>query len=339
MIFSHTQDFSAVLKTEWDSLLTNGISKVPFLRYEYLKTWWQTRGGGEWPEDSTLLLIQAHEGTEIAGIAPCFISHSKDKKTLMLLGGIEISDYLDLLVTPEHVKPFARELLQYIKSVLVPQYKIDRIEFSNIVDQSPSIEALETDSREFGLVCTVAPLSRSPYIPLNGNYEDYMNNLDKKQRHEMRRKLRRVLELPEGSDWYIASDPATIENEIQDFIRLMAFDEDKLKFLTPVMREQMRLSMLDAFNHGILQLAFLNIGGQKAAAYLNFDFNNRIYVYNSGINPDCFENSPGWVLLTYLIKWANENNRLEFDFMRGTEDYKYKFGGLDRSVMQLTIDL
>ncbi len=34
---------------------------------------------------------------------------------------------------------------------------------------------------------------------------------------------------------------------------------------------------------------------------------------------------PGWVLLTHLLQWANENGIEEFDFMRGDEDYKYKF--------------
>jgi CelD/BcsL family acetyltransferase involved in cellulose biosynthesis len=105
------------------------------------------------------------------------------------------------------------------------------------------------------------------------------------------------------------------------------------------MNEQMHASMLEAFKAGILQLAFLRIGEYKAAAYLNFDFENRIYVYNSGIHPDCYENSPGWVLLVHLLKWANENNRVEFDFMRGTEDYKYKFGAVDRQVMRVKIDL
>ena len=40
--------------------------------------------------------------------------------------------------------------------------------------------------------------------------------------------------------------------------------------------------------------------------------------------------SAGWVLLGYLLRWANENQRAEFDFLRGDEDYKYRFGALDR---------
>jgi CelD/BcsL family acetyltransferase involved in cellulose biosynthesis len=49
------------------------------------------------------------------------------------------------------------------------------------------------------------------------------------------------------------------------------------------------------------------------------------------------ELSPGWVLLGHLLEWANRNQRAEFDFMRGGEDYKYKFGGQDRHVMRICV--
>jgi CelD/BcsL family acetyltransferase involved in cellulose biosynthesis len=339
MNFSHINDFPAELKPEWDTLLANGICHVPFLRFDSLQTWWNTRGGGEWPQDSRLVIILAHDGDRLVGIAPCFIADCAGRKTFMLLGSLEIFDYLDLLVKPQHTAAFTRGLIEYIRTDLSAEYGFKRVEFDNIPDNSPSLKALRNACQEIGIEFSTEPLSRSPYISLNGDYEEYLAGLDKKQRHEMRRKMRRLLELPQGSDWYIASDPNTIENEIEEFLRLMAFDEEKKKFLTPAMVEQMRLSMLDAFKHKYLQLAFLTIGGQKAAAYLDYDFNNRIWVYNSGIDPQFFEHSPGWVLLMHLIKWSIENGRFEFDFMRGNEDYKYKFGAIDRNVMQISIDL
>ncbi len=339
MDFSHLQEFPASLQTEWDSLLAKGITHVPFLRYEYLRTWWQTRGGGEWPQNARLLIITARDNGHLCGIAPCFISEREEKQTLLLLGSVEISDYLDLLVEPRYAAAFTDGLIAYIKTVLTPQYGIERIKFDNIPDSSPSLEAVRSACQTRGLEFTSESLARSPYIPLSGDYEEYLASLDKKQRHEMRRKARRVLELPQGSDWYIVSDPETLDHEIDEFLRLMAYDENKRRFLTETMKEQMRLSMRDAFGHHLLQLAFLTIGGEKAAGYLNFDFNNRIWVYNSGIDPKFFEHSPGWVLLVHLIKWAVENNRFEFDFMRGSEDYKYKFGAMDRNVMRVSIDL
>jgi CelD/BcsL family acetyltransferase involved in cellulose biosynthesis len=79
------------------------------------------------------------------------------------------------------------------------------------------------------------------------------------------------------------------------------------------------------------------VEGQKAAGYLNFDYLNRIWVYNSGIERRYRELSPGWVLLGHLLEWANENKRSEFDFMRGDEDYKYRFGGVDQFLVRAKV--
>jgi CelD/BcsL family acetyltransferase involved in cellulose biosynthesis len=118
---------------------------------------------------------------------------------------------------------------------------------------------------------------------------------------------------------------------------MMAKEPEKAKFLTEAMRRQMQLSCRAAFVNGWLQLAFLEVDGQKAAGYLNFDYLNRIWVYNSGIDQRFLELSPGWVLLGYLLQWANENKRLEFDFMRGNEEYKYRFGAVDSFVVRAKV--
>jgi CelD/BcsL family acetyltransferase involved in cellulose biosynthesis len=118
----------------------------------------------------------------------------------------------------------------------------------------------------------------------------------------------------------------------------MTFDAEKKSFLTEVMRTHMRDSIHAAFQAGWLQLSFLEFGGEKAAAYLNFDYANKIWVYNSGINYKFAELSPGWVLLAYLIQWGIDHGRECFDFMRGDEVYKYRFGGIDRHVYRLQIN-
>jgi CelD/BcsL family acetyltransferase involved in cellulose biosynthesis len=339
MDFTTLFEFPETKKSEWNAFVTGGVSHVPFLRYEYLKNWWRTRGGGEWDQSAQLVILSASENERLIGMAPCFVAEHDGKKELLFLGSIEVSDYLDFLVRPQHLARFTEGLLAYAKSTLVPQYGIQAVDLYNLVDQSPTVRALQNASAALGMPCSIVPLQKSPYIPLSGDWEGYLNSIDAKQRHEIRRKMRRMLELQPPANWYIASDPASIDADIQDFLRLMAFDPEKKEFLTPAMRDQMTSSMREAFDSGSLQLAFLTIGEEKAAAYLNFDFLNRIWVYNSGIDPRFSEHSPGWVLLGHLLKWANENNRFEFDFMRGNEDYKYRFGAIDRSVIRATITL
>jgi CelD/BcsL family acetyltransferase involved in cellulose biosynthesis len=49
------------------------------------------------------------------------------------------------------------------------------------------------------------------------------------------------------------------------------------------------------------------------------------------------ELSPGWVLLAQVIQWCCEHGRYEFDFMRGNEEYKYRFGGANKYVMRVKV--
>jgi CelD/BcsL family acetyltransferase involved in cellulose biosynthesis len=103
------------------------------------------------------------------------------------------------------------------------------------------------------------------------------------------------------------------------------------------MRDQFHRTALTAHEGGWLQLALLEVGGKQVCGYFNFDLNGRLWIYNSGIDPDYYNLSPGWVLMGHLIKWALENDRTAVDFMRGDEEYKFRLGGSDDSVDRLTI--
>ena len=114
----------------------------------------------------------------------------------------------------------------------------------------------------------------------------------------------------------------------------MEDDQNKAGFLKEAMRSQMRTTIRIAFRNGWLWLAFLEVDGMKAAAALNFDYKNRLWGYNSGVDRRFMELSPGWVLLAYVLQWAADNGRAEFDFMSGDEEYKYRFGAINRHVMR-----
>jgi CelD/BcsL family acetyltransferase involved in cellulose biosynthesis len=87
----------------------------------------------------------------------------------------------------------------------------------------------------------------------------------------------------------------------------------------------------------MLELAFLELGGRKAAAFFNFTFGNRVWVYNSGMDPQYAQYSPGWVLLAMLIRRAIEKGCQAFDFMRGDEPYKFQWGGIGETIVRLVI--
>ena len=151
--------------------------------------------------------------------------------------------------------------------------------------------------------------------------------------------MRRAAEADVAVEVYFTTDADQLEADMETFLGLMAQDEEKAVFLTPAMREQMKAIMRVAFGGNSLNLIFLKIGDEFAAGYLNADYLNRIWVYNSGLDRRFMDYSPGWVLLGHLLQWANEQKREELDFMRGDEEYKYRFGATDRHVVRVTTPL
>jgi CelD/BcsL family acetyltransferase involved in cellulose biosynthesis len=324
------------MANEWNDLLACSASHVPFLRHEYLSTWWKTLGGGEWSHGELYIVAARQDSGLLCAVAPLFFTHNPEgEPALMLLGSIEISDYLDLIVCPEVLDEFIEKLLDHLATPGAPAWS--SLDWYNLVDSSPTLPALEAAARRRGWNYSAVPMQHCPYIPLPGDWEAYLAGIDKKQRHEIRRKMRRVESNEAPVRWYIVQDEASLDAEIDAFLYLMAQDDEKKGFLTDVMSKQMHLAVQAAFRAGWLQLAFMEVGGEKAAGYLNFDYGECIWVYNSGIDLRFRELSPGWVLLGYLLQWANEQRRRSFDFMRGDEEYKYRFGALDRRVVRAVV--
>jgi CelD/BcsL family acetyltransferase involved in cellulose biosynthesis len=103
------------------------------------------------------------------------------------------------------------------------------------------------------------------------------------------------------------------------------------------MLAQMKAIAVSAFDAGWLQLFFLKSGDKRIAGYMNFDYDNCIWAYNAGFSNEYAEISPGWLLHAEMIRWCIEHGRKIFDFMRGGEEYKYRFGGINRFVQRVTI--
>lgn len=340
MDFFLHKDFSELSETTWNALVEQSIVDTPFSRHEYLSEWWKTLGGGEWnvgadghpPE---LILISARENDQLIGIAPLFIADYDGQHALMLVGSIEISDYLDLIVRAEDNARFLAGLLDFLASSIAATWSA--LDWYNLPDSSPTLAALKTESERRGWTHHEEIYRPTPRIALNGSFDEYLSRIDKKQRHEIKRKMRRAAESEKNVRFHVIDSTADIESEINDFFNLMVQDPNKEEFLHPEMREQMTVTIHNAFKQGYLWLAFLEVDGSKAAASLNFDYRNKLWGYNSGVGREHMELSPGWVLLAHVIQWCCENNRYEFDFMRGDEEYKYRFGGVNKYVMRAKI--
>src|SRR5215207_5306307 len=145
MNFTLHKGFSDFSATDWNQLVEQSIADTPFSRYEYLNEWWKTLGGGEW-KSAESVLVSATENDQLVGIAPLFITEYDGQQALMLVGSIEISDYLDLIVRPDDLPRFLSGLLDFLASRFASTGNWSAIDWYNLPDSSPTLAALKTES-------------------------------------------------------------------------------------------------------------------------------------------------------------------------------------------------
>jgi CelD/BcsL family acetyltransferase involved in cellulose biosynthesis len=321
----------AELQPEWNALLERSVCRAPFLRAEYQQAWWEHRGGGEWPQAELLLLAARDQAGRLVGVAPLFAAPNAERRpALLAVGSHEISDYLDLIVAHPDLDAFAAALLDRLAWPDMPAWQT--LDLYNLPAASPTRAALTRAALARGWSAAERPLQQTPAIRLPSSWDAYLDMMDKKERHELKRKLRRAEGSEDKITWRLAGRAA-----LSAFLDMMALDSQKARFLTAAMRAQFDAVAAAAEREGWLQLAFLDVNGVPAAAYLNFDFGNRLWIYNSAIDQRFSGLSAGWVLLGFLLRWAIDNRRAAFDFMRGGEDYKFRFGATAGHVVRLQL--
>jgi CelD/BcsL family acetyltransferase involved in cellulose biosynthesis len=327
----HDADGFDALAGEWNQLLRRSAADTIFLTLEYQRTWWQYLGRGE------LLILAMRDGEELIGIAPLFATpNSQGQLAFSIVGCVEVADYVDFIVAQGREEAFYSALLDYLAESSVLPW--DLLDLCNIHQDSLTLKVLPSLAEARGWAIERAKDDVCPIVRLPGTWEEYLNMLSGKNRHEIRRKLRRANNLATLS-WYIVGPEHNLEAEMEDFLTLMAASSpDKEAFLTPTMRDFFRQLARVTYDAGWLELVFLKVRDQKAAAYLHFIYNNRVLVYNSGLDWQAFPKLGAGIILTaYCIRNAIEQGREVYDFMQGDERYKYQFGGQDIEVRRLTI--
>ena len=326
------------LATEWNPLLRRSRFESFFLTHEWQTTWWSELGEGE-------LWIVAFRNTAtgcLVGIAPLYLATITEgpdtgRPWLHLVGCLEVSDYLDLIVERGWEHTVFAEFTAWLNGPSAPAW--DGLDLCNIPDDSLTYRDLPSVLAAAGHQTEVFQEDTAPQFALPRRYEDYLQEMvEKKQRHEIRRKQRRA-EREAEIGLYLVGPEHVLEAEVDDFVELQrASREDKADFMTPEMRRFFFTVAKRMLKAGYLRLFFLTINGEKAATLFAFEYDRRFWLYNSGYDPAAYAQlSPGWVLLGYVIQYAIASGCREFDFMQGNEEYKYRFGAHDYRVMRAVI--
>ena len=309
---------------QWQSLLSASSIDTLFLTSRWQRTWWDQFGNG-----SEIFLLCFQNGNSVEGIAPL----ARHRDTFSFVGGQDLFDYNDFLVRRGSESRFYPSLLDYLDG-----QEWETLQLSSVLEDSPTLTYLPDLARQHGYSVEVEKEDVSPRLSLPDSWDAYLRGLSKKDRHELRRKLRRLESSGEEVRWYKLSDPEEIEGNLGDFFSLMRNSKEaKHRFLTQPREQFFRNIALEMASIGVFKLFFMELNGQRVSAAMCFDYGTARHLYNSGFNPEYGYYSVGLALKAFCVQDAIEEGKAYFDFLRGSESYKYDLGGKDRIIYQMVV--
>jgi len=155
----------------------------------------------------------------------------------------------------------------------------------------------------------------------------------------MKRKLKRLWEAGDV-DYRVVEDSEAVPYIIDIFLKLFRDSrEDKATFMT-AKRESFFRSVAKAMAEaGLLRLGILELNASPVAAIMYLDFNDNVYLYNSGYDPQYSFLSVGLLSKALCIKDSIQRGKKRFDFLKGAEAYKYRLGGKEIPIFSCQIVL
>lgn len=264
------------------------------------------------------LILTVTRDQEVVGIFP----FCTDGQSAFFLGIPDVCDYQDVMLAPGHEVGAMERVLSYLSKT-----GIGRLDLQTLRPDAATLKALAPiDGSKSGRISR-EPADVTFETRLPGTWEDYLMQLNGKQRHEVRRKLRR-LEAHGAYQFRMADTGAKLDGEVDLFLGLFHLNrQDKSQFMDDTMSGYFRALARRLARHGLLRLYFLDVDGQPAAAVLCFDYLGTRYLYNSGYDSAFHELSVGILSKVLSIRAAVENGCGTYDFLKGAEVYKKRIGG------------
>lgn len=272
-------------------------------------------------EDETLLAIGAFE---IVDEKVLFIGTKNVSKTPGLIQ--DITDFGDILYADAYSDKEAiwQEIFTFFK-----QNNHNNFQLNYIRQDSPTYSVL----KEKG---DVQQVETSPFIDLPATWDEYLGLLNRKHRHELKRKISR---LERETAFHLCKDQ-TVEKDFQEFIRLHKLsDFEKEKFMTSDMASFFWDLVTCEKGQWEIHFCSLFIDNKQVASVMAFMKKNQTLLYNSGFDPAYGHYSVGLLVKSFLLKKSIEQGKKIYDFLRGNERYKYDLGAKDMPLFKIDLQL
>jgi CelD/BcsL family acetyltransferase involved in cellulose biosynthesis len=291
----------------------------------WLKTWWDTFVDNQYPE-----ILAGYYEEKLIGFAPLRIQET----TARFIGGENVCDYQDIIIASNHQNDFLISILTYLKDK-----GIRSLQLGALRPDSVSLTRLPNLAEHLGYAVESHQTAFSYEITLPRTWESYLYMLNGKQRHEIRRKLRRLNEAGHVQ-FHVLKRWNEISDAMDTFFSLFkASRPDKSEFLTEQMMSFFLLLAQRMAQQGFLKMFFLDIDQVPAAGVMCFDYKDTLFLYNNGYNPQFSNLSPGFLSKVLSIKDSIGKGKRRYDLLKGDEGYKKRLGSTPVPLYHLKIDL
>jgi len=281
-----------------------------------------------------IAVARAHDPNEqitlAAGDPPyavAALSRSADG-TVRFAGG-ELTDEQDVCAPSSECASAASAVARWIANERPP-----RVLLEYVPSDTPTLEAMTATLSDEGYRVTRERLITSPRIALSSDYETYVQGLGKKERHELRRKMRRFEAAPgAGFAWAEERErPAVLDR----FFALHRLSKgEKAAFMTGETERFFR-DIADALAATrALRLGVVRVHGEDAAVLFAFAYGDTLALYNAAYDPALGSLSLGIASHAYAVRDAIAQGFKVYDLLRGDEPYKYDLGATDRWLWRL----
>jgi len=301
------------ITSSWDNLRHCLKWRSIFVLPAWLKVWWEAFGGEGEPYLRTL-----RQGQKIIGFAPLLV----DKGTASFVGSADVCDYLDFVITPGRERDFFKILLDDLK-----EQGINKLDLRPLRPDSTVLAQLVSIVQNRGYEVTCLSEDVSLELDLPATWNEYLAILKSKQRHEVRRKLRRLWKA--GSVEHRCVEVGQeVEDYLDIFLKLFSLSKDEKASFMNHNRESFFRSLAKAMAEiGLLRLGILQLDKVPVAMTMGFDYNGSHYLYNSAYDPQFSYLSVGLLCKVLCLKESIEKGKKKWNFLKGGEPYKYQLGG------------
>ena len=265
-----------------------------------------------------LYLRALRQSDKIIGFAPLMMN----KETAYFVGSADVCDYLDFVIAPGMERDFFSVLLDDLKAK-----GINHLDLMPLRPDSTVLTDLVGTAQNRGYEVLCQPEDVSLEVNLPSTWEEYLATLDKKQRHEVRRKLRRLREVG-NVEHHCLQLGQEVEDYMGTFLKLFSLSRDeKAHFMTSQMESFFRSLAKAMAEVGLLRFGVIELNAQPVAMTMGFDYDDSHYLYNSAYDPQFNYLSVGLLCTVLCLKESIEKGKKKWDFLKGDETYKYQLGG------------